>query len=160
MRLLFFVYYGSLIFCFSSCYPVQEVKERSDQQTKELAEYFAKVHTQRLLALEKEDVETFIAFYTEEAALFDIGATAIGKKNIRQHVQNVLSSMSIKNTKNVQKEVEISGDLAYDYGTTSMELHYIYDGHIEEVTSKYVAIWHRQSDGKWKIVKLIFNQEG
>ena len=68
--------------------------------------------------------------------------------------------MHIKNTKNEQKEVEICGNLAYDYGTTSMDLHYIFTDNVESVKSKYIAIWKKNKVGKWKIIKLIFNQEG
>lgn len=143
---------------FSSCVSVDNVKQERTEE--ELKAYFGNQHLLRLQALEANNVEKALACYAEDAALFDIGATAIGKNKIRNHLLQVLQSMELKKTKNVQKEVEVSGDLAYDYGTTSMELHYLFDGHVEEVKSKYIAIWRKQTDGEWKIVKLIFNQEG
>jgi ketosteroid isomerase-like protein len=143
---------------FGSCLSIDNAKKERTEE--ELKGYFAGQHLARLEALENNDIEKALDSYAEDAALFDIGATAIGKNNIRAHLLQVLESMELKNTKNIQKEVEVSGDLAYDYGITSMELHYLFDGKMEEVQSKYIAIWRKKGDNDWKIVKLIFNQEG
>lgn len=130
-----------------------------DQRT-ELKNFFARSHSDRLLYLEKEDIEHSISCYAEDAYLFDIGSTIKGRDQIKKHLSIVLNSMELRRTKNVQLECEISGDLAYDYGYTTMDLYYTFTGLTEQVKSKYIAVWRRQDSGDWKIIKLIFNQDG
>ena len=132
----------------------------TNDQFNSLKQLFARGHSNRLLYLEKENIEKSISCYADDAYLFDIGATIKGKEQIKKHLKIVLNSMQLRNTKNVQLECEVSGDLAYDYGYTTMDLHYTFTGMTEQVRSKYIAVWRRQESGDWKIIKLIFNQDG
>ena len=124
-----------------------------------LSEYFAQEHRNRLKALENGNIPAAVTAYADDAYLLEIGAALKVKEAISKHLDMILTSMEIKNTKNEQKEVNISGDLAYDYGTTTMDLHYTFNEAVQSVKSKYIAIWKKNEAGDWKIIKLIFNQE-
>jgi len=151
--------YG-LLFLVIGCCACQTTATLSAEDIKNLSNEFAIAHTNRLNYLEEGDIASAVDCYADSAYLFDIGVTVMGKHAIKKHLDKVLASMKLKHTKNVQKEVEISGNLAYDYGTTSMELHYEITQTVERVKSKYIAIWKKQENGDWKIIKLIFNQDG
>lgn len=130
----------------------------SQDQVKTLGEQFQKMHTERLVQLSKNNVAKAVECYAEDAYLMDIGATAKGRENIHKHLTAVLSTMTINEPVNTQEGVEISGNLAYDYGSTSMRLDFI-TGESMVVHSKYIAIWKKNDKNVWQISKLIFNQE-
>lgn len=130
----------------------------SQDQVKTLGAQFQKMHVERLLQLSKGNVDKAVECYTEDAYLMDIGATAKGRGVIREHLAAVLTTMSINEPVNTQEGLEVSGNLAYDYGSTSMRLDFI-TGETMVVHSKYIAIWKKNEKGQWLISKLIFNQE-
>ena len=52
-----------------------------------------------------------------------------------------------------------AADLGYTIGTYHMKLPGS-DGSIIEIDGKYLTIWKRQSDGKWKVAVDMFNTDG
>jgi ketosteroid isomerase-like protein len=56
-------------------------------------------------------------------------------------------------------EVGSGADLGYTIGTYHMQLP-DGDGNVAEIDGKYLSIWKRQSDGRWKITVDMFNSNG
>ncbi len=52
-----------------------------------------------------------------------------------------------------------AADLGYTIGTYHMKLPDS-DGSIVEISGKYLSLWKRQPDGKWKIAVDMFNADG
>ena len=147
-----------IICCLLVLNTIQAQKNINSPKIQKLASTFQKMHNERLINLEKGDVEAAIKCFAEDAMLMDIGVGAKGIASIREHLNAVLSSMSLHHTENTQEGLEVSGNLAYDYGTTIMELKYKLNDITQKVASKYIAIW-KKSKGQWRISKLIFNQD-
>ena len=55
-------------------------------------------------------------------------------------------------------EIEGRGDLAYERGTNSLTVTPAGAAPIED-RGKYVAIWRKQADGSWKILRDIWNSD-
>lgn len=146
------------VFTVTACQ--QKIKTSSSNENTALGVFFQEQHSGRLAALEERDVAGAIACFAADAYLMDIGATAQGVENIREHVEKVLSNMTISKPQNKQEGFEVEQHLAYDFGTTTMTLDFgMPEIEPTEVKSKYVCIWKKNSEGVWKISKLIFNQE-
>ena len=58
-----------------------------------------------------------------------------------------------------QAEVSSGADLGYTIGTYHMTLPGS-DGSLDAIDGKYLTIWKRQSDGKWKVAVDMFNTNG
>ena len=154
-----FSLYFAILLIFTSCKSTKTVSaELSKEELAILGKQFQEMHSIRLLQLEKGNVDKAVQCFADDAYLMDIGALAKGKDSIRHHLETVLMSMSLNETNNVQEGVEISGNIGYDYGSTTMRLDFEFTGQSINVRSKYVSIWKKLKSGKWKISKLIFNQ--
>ena len=57
------------------------------------------------------------------------------------------------------EEVEVAGDWGFDRGTYTVTLTPKGRGEQAEDTGSYVAISNRQSDGSWKVARLITNSD-
>ena len=149
----------AILSIFSSCQTTTSTSSvLSKEEVAALGKKFQKMHAERLIQLEKGNVDKAVACFADDAYLMDIGALAKSRDSIRHHLEAVLSSMSLNETNNVQEGVEISGNLGYDYGSTTMRLDFEYTGQSINVQSKYISIWKKNKSGQWKISKLIFNQ--
>jgi uncharacterized protein (TIGR02246 family) len=107
-----------------------------------------------------KDVDKTVSFYSDDATVMPPNASAATTKEaIRKVWQDLLASpglvMSWKTTK---VEVAKSGDLACVSGT--------YEATINDPTAKpandhgkYVEVWEKQSDGKWKCGTDIWNSD-
>ena len=52
-----------------------------------------------------------------------------------------------------------AADLGYTIGTYHMQLP-DGDGSVVEIDGKYLSVWKRQPDGRWKIAVDMFNSDG
>ncbi len=56
-------------------------------------------------------------------------------------------------------DVSSAADLGYTIGTYHMQLP-DGDGNVVEIEGKYLSVWKRQPDGRWKIAVDMFNSNG
>jgi uncharacterized protein (TIGR02246 family) len=107
-----------------------------------------------------KDVEKTVSFYSEDAVVMPPNAPADTTKDaIRKGWQDLLATpgllMSWKTTK---VEVAKSGDLAFLSGTYEVTMHDPSGKPIND-RGKYVEVWEKQADGKWKCGTDIWNSD-
>lgn len=83
--------------------------------------------------------------------------TAKGADGIRAWCQPMFTQMKTKSLDIANKNIDISGDVAVDTGDYDWTLTPAAGGADQRVQGRYVTIWHRQTDGSWKMSRLIWN---
>ncbi len=111
-------------------------------------------------AASSRDLEKAVSFYAEDATYNPPGAPlAAGKDAIRKVWTNIVAVPGINLRWTTSKvEVARSGDLAYDTGAYTVTKN---DAGGKPVTTKgkYVVVWKKQADGKWKVIQDIDNPD-
>jgi ketosteroid isomerase-like protein len=111
-------------------------------------------------AAASKDLEKTISFYSEEAIVLPTNArAATTKEAIRNTWKELLASPGLAiSWKTTKVEVARAGDLAYTTGTYELTMN---DASGKPVPDhgKYVEVWKKQTDGKWKVVTDIWNSD-
>jgi uncharacterized protein (TIGR02246 family) len=89
------------------------------------------------------------AMYTDDAVL---AGTTVPVTNGRAAIEKVWADAFpiASNLKVNSEKTEVSGDMAYDYGTYSQHIAPP-KGKAMEDTGRYLVVFKRQADGSWKI---------
>ncbi|MEI7898195.1 MAG: DUF4440 domain-containing protein [bacterium] len=99
-----------------------------------------------------KDYKAYVnAYYTEDAMILYPNTDAVkGREAILAAFSTLGTDINVTPT-----ILDISGkdDLAYVVGTVKMET----NAKVELDHGKYIEIWKKQADGKWKVVYDIFN---
>ena len=107
-----------------------------------------------------KDLDKTVSFYSEDAMVLPPNAPiATTKEAIRKTWKDLLESPgSAVSFKPSKVEVAQSGDMAYSSGTYEVTMN---DASGKPVNDhgKYVAVWKKQADGKWKCVADIWNSD-
>jgi ketosteroid isomerase-like protein len=107
-----------------------------------------------------KDLEKTVAFYSEDAMVLPPNASAATtKEGIRKVWQDLLGSPGLViSWKTTKVEVAKSGDLACLSGTYDVAMN---DASGKPVNDhgKYVEVWEKQADGKWKCGTDIWNSD-
>ncbi|MBZ5514181.1 MAG: SgcJ/EcaC family oxidoreductase [Acidobacteriia bacterium] len=107
-----------------------------------------------------KDVEAYVGLYAEDALVLPPNAPMqTGKEAIRKSTSETMASPGFALSFQPSKvEASRAGDLAYDVGTYQFAVN---DAKGKPVSDrgKYVVVWKKQPDGKWKIVADIFNSD-
>jgi uncharacterized protein (TIGR02246 family) len=106
-----------------------------------------------------KDLEGTVSYYSDDAALFPPNApVASGKQAIHAVWADTIASASAISWQTDKVEVARSGDLAYVTGTYQTTAK---DPKAQPVndSGKFVEVWKKQGDGKWKAVADIFNSD-
>jgi Ketosteroid isomerase homolog len=107
-----------------------------------------------------KDLEKTVAFYSEDAVVMPPNASAATTKEaIRKVWQDLLASPGLViSWKTTKVEVAKSGDLACISGTYDVAMN---DASGKPVNDhgKYVEVWEKQADGKWKCGTDIWNSD-
>jgi uncharacterized protein (TIGR02246 family) len=111
-------------------------------------------------AAHSKDVEKTISFYAEDGSLLpDSGPKATGMAQIRDAWSHLLGMPGVDLTFAPTKiEVAKSGDMAYDVGTYQLKMNDA-QGNPTTQIGKYVVVWKKQADKKWKVMADIFNED-
>jgi uncharacterized protein (TIGR02246 family) len=116
--------------------------------------------TQWSAAAGAKDVDKTVSFYSDDAIVMPPNASAATTKEaIRKVWQDLLASPGVNmNWKTTKVEVSKSGDMAYASGTYELTMN---DPSGKPVTDrgKYLVVWEKQSDGKWKCGADIWNSD-
>ncbi len=106
-----------------------------------------------------KDLEKCVSFYVADAERFATGSPVIrGREALRAEWQKYLSSPGTFQWSTNKVEVSSSGDLAYETGTFLLST-VGKSGQLTTTNGKYVCVWKKQTDGKWKVVEDIDNPD-
>ena len=107
-----------------------------------------------------KDVDKTVSFYSDDAIVMPPNASAATTKEaIRKVWQDLLASPGLGiSWKTTKVEVAKSGDLACVSGTYEVTMN---DPSAKPVSDhgKYVEVWEKQADGKWKCGTDIWNSD-
>jgi len=106
-----------------------------------------------------KDVEKCVSFYAEDGERFATGSPLIhGTDGLRKEWRKYVSSPGTFQWNTSRVEVSNSGDLAYETGTFVLRT-VDKNGQPSTTNGKYVCVWKKQSDGKWKVIADIDNPD-
>ena len=111
-------------------------------------------------AAQTKDLEKTIAFYSEDAIVLPTNApAATTKEAIRNTWKELLASPGLAiSWRTTKVEVARSGDIAYTTGTYELTMNGP-SGNLVPDHGKYVEVWKKQADGKWKVAVDIWNSD-
>jgi len=101
--------------------------------------------------------ESVAAFFTDDAINMipgtpsDSGRVAIEKRFAAGFAASTMSEVT-----QTTDEVQVAGQTAYERGTFSQKVTPT-TGQPSMQRARYLAIWRRQPDGKWKCSRFLFN---
>jgi|HubBroStandDraft_6_1064221.scaffolds.fasta_scaffold06335_1 uncharacterized protein (TIGR02246 family) len=105
------------------------------------------------------DVDGTVSYYTDDASLLAPNAPiASDRQSIRAAWASLLTPDTSLTWQASKIEVARSGDLAYLVGVYQMTTKDA-QGKPASDTGKFVEVWKKQADGKWKVVADIFNTD-
>ena len=110
-------------------------------------------------AASAKDVDKTVSYYTDDAVLMPPNAPIAAGAAIRDFWKTMITSPGFGGGwKATKAEVARSGDLGYVTGTYELTAN---DPGGKPLTDrgKFVEIWKKQADGKWKAVADIFNSD-
>ena len=105
------------------------------------------------------DLDGTVSYYSDEASLLAPNAPiAADKQSIRAAWASLLAPGASVSWQANKVEVARSSDLAYIVGVYQLTLN---DSQGKPVMDrgKFVEVWKKQADGKWKVVADIFNSD-
>jgi len=107
-----------------------------------------------------KDLDKTISFYSEDAVVLPTNApAATTKEAIRSTWKDLLASPGLAiSWKTTKVEVAKSGDIAYTTGTYELAMNDASGKPIND-RGKYVEVWKKQADGKWKVAVDIWNSD-
>lgn len=107
-----------------------------------------------------KDVEKTVSFYSHDAIVMPPNAPAnTTKEAIRKGWQDLLATPGLSiSWKTTKVEVAKSGDLAFLSGTYEVTMNDPSGKPIND-RGKYVEVWEKQADGKWKCATDIWNSD-
>jgi ketosteroid isomerase-like protein len=148
---------------FAGCFAVLSlavVVGVSAADTKGIEQNLRDLDDQWSTAAGMKDLEKTVSFYSEDAIVMPPNApAATTKEAIRKVWQDLLASPGlVMRWKTTKVEVANSGDLACISGTYDMTMN---DPSGKPVNDhgKYVEVWEKQADGKWKCGTDIWNSD-
>lgn len=120
-----------------------------------------KVLDEIALSFNEGRYDDMFALYQDDVVVTAPGAPEIiGKEQWRAGLAALPANMSIKMRFDT-KELVVSGDLAYEKGTFTMDMADKATGQSAgSVTQRHVHIFKRQADGNWKGWRLMENSAG
>jgi uncharacterized protein (TIGR02246 family) len=132
----------------------------SAADTKGIEQNLRDLDDQWSAAAGSKDLEKTVSFYSEDAVVMPPNASAATTKEaIRKVWQELLASPGlVMRWKTTKVEVAESGDLACLSGTYDLSMN---DPSGKPVNDhgKYVEVWEKQTDGKWRCGTDIWNSD-
>jgi ketosteroid isomerase-like protein len=111
-------------------------------------------------AFEAKDVEAYVGFLADDALEMPPNAPLVtGKEAIRKSASEIMATPGpVVGWHPTKVEASRGGDLAYSMGTYQRTMN---DAKGKPVTDrgKYLTVWKKQVDGKWKVVADIYNSD-
>jgi uncharacterized protein (TIGR02246 family) len=132
----------------------------SAADTKAIEQNLRDLDDQWSATAEAKDLEKTVSFYSEDAVVMPPNASAATTKEaIRKVWQDLLASPGLViRWKTTKVEVAKSGDLACLSGNYDLTMNDP-SGRPVDDHGKYVEVWEKQADGKWKCGTDIWNSD-
>jgi ketosteroid isomerase-like protein len=132
----------------------------SAADTKGIEQNLRDLDAQWSAAAGAKDLEKTVSFYSEDAIVMPPNASAATTKEaIRKVWQDLLASPGLViRWKTTKVEVAKSGDLACISGTYDLTMNDASGKPLDD-HGKYVGVWEKQGDGKWKCGTDIWNSD-
>jgi ketosteroid isomerase-like protein len=106
--------------------------------------------------LRTKQFETILKFYSADAVFLQpTGERLVGSEALRALFKNIMAAFNSDLTLH-SRNLETSGDLAYDSGDFEESLTAIATGAKISSKGSYIIIYKRQPDGIWLIVQQVF----
>ena len=107
-----------------------------------------------------KDLEKFLSFYADDAALFYPGSPLVtGADGRRKAWDSLLKTPDLALTFATTKvEAARSGDLAYETGSYDMSWKEK-NGKTKREKGKYIVVWKKQANGLWKALLDTYNAD-
>ena len=136
------------------------IRAASAADTKAIEQALRDLDAQWSAAAAAKDLEKTISFYSENALVLPTNAPAATTKDaIRNTWKDLLASPGVAISRKTTKvEVARSGDIAYTTGTYELTMNDASGKPIND-RGKYVEVWKKQTDGKWKVAVDIWNSD-
>jgi ketosteroid isomerase-like protein len=116
----------------------------------------AKIRETWVQDLRTKQLEPILTFYAADAAFLQPNGERItGSAALRTLFQSIMATFNSDLTIN-SKNLETSGDLAYDSGAFEETLTNIASGAKISSKGSYVIIYKRQANGSWQIVQHVW----
>jgi len=106
-----------------------------------------------------KDLDRYLSYFAPDASIFPPNAPIIaGLESIRKAVAQYFATTGHMSSRTAKVEVSRGGDLGYASGTYEFTFN---DAKGQPVTDrgKYLTVWKKQSDGKWKAVVDMYNSD-
>jgi len=111
-------------------------------------------------AFATKDAEKIAAFYADDAVMMANGPTVSGKAAILDTWKGMVTDPNFKLTFSSTKvEVAKSGELAYSFGTYTLNLSDPKTKKKITDKGKYATVYKKQTDGSWKAVVDVANSD-
>jgi ketosteroid isomerase-like protein len=105
------------------------------------------------------DVDGTVSYYSDDAAVMPPnGPLLTDKREIRAGWADMLGPSNHLSWQTTRAEVAASGDVAYSLGTYSLTMQDAQGKPIAD-HGKYLCVWKKQADGKWKSVADTWNSD-
>ena len=105
------------------------------------------------------DVSTLNSFYSDDAIVMPPNAKPMrGRAEVDKGNADMVTAMKVTALKLSTQDLVTSGDVVIETGTYDQTLQPKTGKAIHDV-GKYVAVWKKQSDGIWRITRLIYNSD-
>lgn len=132
----------------------------SAADTKNIEQALHDLDAQWSAAAGAKDLEKTISFYSQDAIVLPSNAPAATTKGATRNTwKELLASPGLAiSWKMTTVEVAKSGDMAYTTGTYELTMNDTSSTPIND-HGKYVEVWKKQADGKWKVAVDIWNSD-
>ncbi len=109
--------------------------------------------TQWETMLNEQDIDGLVALYTDDARIMPPnGVMKTGKAAVREEFGAMIDA-NLGGELNTL-EAKVAGDIGYRVGTYNLNAN-----GVPVDTGKYIEVWHRGSDGEWRIASDIWNSD-
>ncbi len=105
------------------------------------------------------DLDALLALYTDDAVDIPPGPISIGKAAIRQRHERGLVGVTA-NSSIAFDEVVVTGDWAFARGVYQATYTTVADGTQTQARNDNLWLFHRESDGSWRIARMMYNPAG
>ena len=108
----------------------------------------------------KRDVNLLVAFYAEDAMVYPPGdKLAVGRAAARTVWAGIADPNYSLSWKASNAGVSASGEMGFTSGTFVENIKGT-DGKTTTATGKFLCVWKKQKDGKWKAIHDMWNYDG
>ncbi len=142
-----------LIVLLASCTQAPDTREADAKAIKEAESAWVKTAAAK-------DADAFVAYYTDDASVLMPNAPIFtGKPAIKDSLKPMMSDPNFSLTfMPTRVEVSKSGDMAFTQGPYKMSFSDMQGNKFTD-EGKYLTVWRKQPDGKWKAVEDTMNSD-